>query len=62
MASEENFFTDQIISLSELTKEQFLELLSSDNEFARRYRRYAKLEFTFRKKSYEQINLMFKKI
>lgn len=45
-----------ITSLSQLTREQFLELISSDHPDARKYLRYAKKEFEYRNKSYNSLN------
>ena len=45
-----------ITSLSQLTREQFLELISSDHPDARKYMRYAKKEFEYRTKSYNSLN------
>ena len=45
-----------ISSLSQLTREQFLELISSDHPDARKYMRYAKKEFEYRTKSYNSLN------
>ena len=49
-----------ITSLSQLTKEQFHDLLSSDHPSAKKYRDYAKKEFEYRMKSYEQLNEFFR--
>ncbi len=46
-----------ITSLSQLTKEQFHDLMSSDHPSAKNYRDYARREFDYRMKSYEQLNL-----
>ena len=45
-----------ITSLSQLTREQFLELISSDHPVARKYMKYAKKEFEYRTKSYKSLN------
>jgi hypothetical protein len=45
-----------ITRLSELSREQFLELISSDHPDARKYMRYAKKEFEYRQKSYIALN------
>ncbi|MEY2921475.1 MAG: hypothetical protein RL108_84 [Bacteroidota bacterium] len=45
-----------ITSLSQLTRAQFLELISCDHPEAIKYRRYAKKEFEYRKKSYRALN------
>jgi hypothetical protein len=49
-----------ITSLSQLTKEQFHDLMSSDHPSAKNYRDYDMREFNFRMKSYEQLNLFIK--
>jgi hypothetical protein len=49
-----------ITSLSQLTREQFLELISSDHPDARKYRRYSNKEFHYRKKSYEALNNFYR--
>ena len=49
-----------ITSLSQLTKEQFHDLMSSDHPDAKKYRDYAKLEFDLRLKSYQSLNDFFK--
>ncbi len=49
-----------ITSLSQLTREQFLELITCDHPEAKKYRYYAKKEFDYRMKSYEQLNLFIK--
>ncbi len=49
-----------ITSLSELTKEQFHDLMSSDHPSAKNYRDYAKKEFDYRVKSYQSLNDFFK--
>jgi hypothetical protein len=48
-----------ITSLSQLTKEQFHDLMSSDHPDAKKYRDYAKLEFDLRLKSYQSLNDFF---
>ncbi len=45
-----------ITCLSQLTREQFLELISSDHPDARKYMKYAKKEFEYRTKSYKSLN------
>lgn len=45
-----------ITSLSQLTRDQFLELISCDHPEAKKYRRYAKKEFEYRNKSYQALN------
>ena len=49
-----------ITSLSQLTKEQFHDLLSSDHPSAKKYRDYSMKEFEYRNKSYQQLNEFFK--
>ena len=49
-----------ITSLSQLTKDEFCELLSSDHPSAKKYRDYAKKEFDYRVKSYQSLNDFFK--
>jgi hypothetical protein len=51
-----------ITSLSQLTKEQFHDLMSSDHPDARKYRRYSKKEFEYRIKSYHSLNDYFSQI
>jgi hypothetical protein len=48
-----------ITSLSQLSKEQFNELLSSDHPSAKKYRDYAKKEFDYKVKSYKALNDFF---
>jgi hypothetical protein len=48
-----------ITSLSQLTKEQFHDLLSSDHPSAKKYRDYARKEFDYRIKSYQSLNDFF---
>jgi hypothetical protein len=45
-----------ITSLSQLTREQFLELISCDHPEAKKYRRYAKKEYQYRNMSYQALN------
>jgi hypothetical protein len=45
-----------ITSLSQLSREQFLELISSDHPDARKYMRYAKKEYQYRNMSYQALN------
>ncbi len=45
-----------ITSLSQLTRAQFLELMSSDHPAAKDFRRYHKKEFEYRNKSYRALN------
>jgi hypothetical protein len=46
-------------SLSQLTKEQFHDLMSSDHPSAKNYRDYAMKEFEYRVKSYQSLNDFF---
>ena len=48
-----------ITCLSQLTKEQFHDLMSSDHPSAKNYRDYAMKEFKFRMKSYHSLNDFF---
>jgi hypothetical protein len=48
-----------ITSLSQLTKEQFQDLMSSDHPSAKNYRDYAMKEFEYRVKSYQSLNDFF---
>jgi hypothetical protein len=48
-----------ITCLSQLTKEQFHDLMSSDHPSAKNYRDYAKKEFDYRFKSYQSLNDFF---
>lgn len=59
--SSENFTPGPsvITSLSQLTKVQFLELISSDHPTAKKYHNYAKKEFDYRMKSYQSLNDFF---
>lgn len=45
-----------ITSLSQLTRDQFLELISSDHPTAKKYRDYAKKEYHYRNMSYQALN------
>ena len=45
-----------ITSLSQLTREQFLELISCDHPEAKKYRKYAKKEYQYRNMSYQALN------
>lgn len=51
-----------ITSLSQLTKEQFHELMSSDHPSAKKYREYTKKEFEYRIKSYSFLNNFLNRI
>jgi len=48
-----------ITSLSQLTKEQFHDLMTSDHPSAKNYRDYAMKEFEYRVKSYQSLNDFF---
>ncbi len=48
-----------ITSLSQLTKEQFHDLITSKHPSAKKYRDYAKKEFEYRMKSYQSLNDFF---
>ena len=48
-----------ITCLSQLTKEQFHDLMSSDHPSAKNYRDYAMKEFEYRVKSYQSLNDFF---
>jgi 16S rRNA A1518/A1519 N6-dimethyltransferase RsmA/KsgA/DIM1 with predicted DNA glycosylase/AP lyase activity len=48
-----------ITSLSQLTKEQFHDLMTSKHPSAKKYRDYAKKEFDYRMKSYHSLNDLF---
>lgn len=52
------FFTaiGLITSLSQLTRDQFLELISCDHPEAKKYRKYAKKEYQYRNMSYQALN------
>ena len=45
-----------ITSLSQLTRDQFLELISCDHPEAKKYRKYAKKEYQYRNMSYQALN------
>lgn len=49
-----------IKGLSELTRAQFLELMSSDHHAAKGFRRYHKLEFKYRLKSNHSLNEFYR--
>ena len=49
-----------IKGLSELTRAQFLELMSSDHPAAKDFRRYHKLEFKYRIKSNHSLNEFYR--
>lgn len=58
ISSEEFRPADGVItSLSQLTKEQFHDLMTSKHPSAKKYRDYARKEFDYRMKSYEQLNM-----
>lgn len=45
-----------ITSLSQLTREQFLELMSSDHPSAKKFRKYSLKENEYHTKSYQALN------
>ena len=45
-----------IKGLSELSRDQFLELMSSDHPAAKNFRRYHKKEFEYRMRAYHSLN------
>ena len=49
-----------IKGLSELSRDQFLELMSSDHPAAKDFRRYHKLEFKYRIKSNHSLNEFYR--
>lgn len=49
-----------IKGLSELTRAQFLELMSSDHPAAKDFQKYHKKEFFYRIKSYESLNEFYR--
>ena len=51
-----------ITSLSQLTKEQFHDLMSSDHPDAKNYRDYSMKEFKYRMKSYQALNDFYRHI
>ncbi len=60
ISSEEYSLADGVItSLSQLTKEQFHDLMTSKHPFAKKYRDYAKKEFDYWMKSYQSLNDFF---
>lgn len=50
-----------ITSLSQLTRAQFLELMSSDHPSAKKFRRYSKKEYFYHNASYNSLNDFFKR-
>ena len=50
-----------ITSLSQLTKEQYNDLMSSEHPSAMKYRDYSKKEFHYRVKSYQSLNEYFRR-
>ncbi len=50
----------EITSLSELSRKEFLDLMSSDHPSAKNYREFAEKEFKFRIISYKELNKFFK--
>ncbi len=51
-----------ITSISQLTKEQFHDLMSSDHPLAKNYRDYAMKGFKYRMKSYQSLNDFYRHI
>lgn len=51
-----------ITSLSQLTKEQFHDLMTSKHPSAKKYREYARKEFEYRMKSYQSLNEFFNRV
>ena len=51
---------DLFTSLSQLSKEQFHELMSSSHPSAKKFRKYTIKEFEYRNKSYESLNDFFR--
>ena len=45
-----------ILSLSQLTREQFLELMSSEHEAAKKFRKYSLKEHVYHTKSNQALN------
>ncbi len=63
ISSEEYSPADGTITcLSQLTKEQFHDLMSSDHTSAKNYRDYSKREFKYRMKSYQALNDFYRHI
>ena len=61
ISSEEFTLPEGVIkSISELSREQFLELMSSDHPEAKKYRDFAKIEYEFRMKSYQSLNEFYR--
>jgi len=50
----------EITSLSELSRKEFLDLMSSDHPSAKNYREYGEKEFKYRILSYKELNKFFK--
>ena len=60
ISSEEYSPADGVItSLSQLTRDQFLELISNDHPEAKKYSKYAKKEYQYRNMSYQALNDFF---
>jgi len=51
-----------ITSLSQLTKEQFNDLMNNKHPSAKKYREYALREFKYRVESYKFLNEFFKEL
>ncbi len=49
-----------ILSLSQLTREQFLELMSSEHEAAKKFRKYSLKEHVYHTKSYHSLNEFYR--
>jgi hypothetical protein len=49
-----------ILSLSQLTREQFLELMSSEHEAAKKFRKYSLKEHVYHTKSYQALNEFYR--
>jgi hypothetical protein len=49
-----------ILSLSQLTREQFLELMSSEHEAAKKFRKYSLKEHVYYTKSHQALNEFYR--
>ena len=56
MNQEEEYTSNEILSLTQLTKEEFAQLISSEITHAKKYQEYAMKEFQYRVKSYRELN------
>lgn len=56
------FTSNEITSLSQLSKEEFEQLISSENPHAQKYRDYAMKEFQYHNKSYRELNAFIKEL